>query len=662
MITSCWTISLVTSFSLITQQAVRLRVVNIEISTRIPEKISSSKVRGRIDFTMAKRKSSSSRAQTPKEPKAYDARDARLGPITTYQDVADSQDEFLDNREEFLEIDSERKSKRRRKSDEELELSDEEILAASDPSSSSDNDGSKSRSRQADRYGADEDDEEAAGDAEEDQGWWGSSRKEYYNNDQIETEADALEEEAEAKRMQKKKLSKMTEEDFAFDGDHWLAAEPTTEGDDETSTEVLRSLDIPDGASPEEMVKLLKARYPEFEHLAKEFENLQPLLSVYEAEARNKPSSSLEAVRFWILGCYLAALASYFAIMTSPAREATETHEALDPAALRDHEVMGALVECRNAWQRVQTLKTVRSVQNPTTKVQKRVRPVSTTPSEERQTLGTKKQAVEKPRKASRSDTRKVPQDVQDSLAELYDLPLQTTKSRKLITQTKTRDGDDSSDFGDEDVMDARAAASKAARKKTLKFYTSQVAQKANKRVGAGRDAGGDMDIPYRERFRDRQVRLVAEAEKRGKRGSKFGAELGDESDEGDAKAAQLLRNNEDDYYDMVAHSAKTKKDGKVALHATIAAAGKMDRVVENEEIGDDGKRKITYAIEKNKGLAPKRKKDVRNPRVKKRKQYESKQKKLRSMKPVWKGGEPKGGYHGETSGINTAVVKSIKL
>ena len=80
----------------------------------------------------------------------------------------------------------------------------------------------------------------------------------------------------------------------------------------------------------------------------------------------------------------------------------------------------------------------------------------------------------------------------------------------------------------------------------------------------------------------------------------------------------------------------------------TLCPHVEADRVVEVEEVNEDGKRKITYAIEKNKGLAPRRKKDVRNPRVKKRKQYEAKQKKFASMRPVWKGGEPKGGYQGE--------------
>lgn len=56
------------------------------------------------------------------------------------------------------------------------------------------------------------------------------------------------------------------------------------------------------------------------------------------------------------------------------------------------------------------------------------------------------------------------------------------------------------------------------------------------------------------------------------------------------------------------------------------------------------------------------RKKEVRNPRVKKRMKYEAKLKKLGSMKAIYKGGEERGGYSGEKTGIKAGVVKSVKL
>jgi U3 small nucleolar RNA-associated protein 3 len=196
------------------------------------------------------------------------------------------------------------------------------------------------------------------------------------------------------------------------------------------------------------------------------------------------------------------------------------------------------------------------------------------------------------------------------------------------------------------------------------------LAQKANKRNAAGRDAGGDADLPYRERLRDRQARLNAEAEKRGRKQLDASQELGGDSDEEDHRVAKELRKDgnksgtdDDEYYDMVAARSKQRKSDKQAradAHAEAARQG--GHVYEQEEVGPDGKRAITYQIEKNKGLMAKRSKDSRNPRVKKRKKYEDKKKKLGSTKQLYKGGEGRGGYGGELTGIKKNLVKSVKL
>lgn len=612
---------------------------------------------------MAKKRKASGRSQAT-GPKEIDEKDARLGPITTYEDVADSEDEFHLNRDRIM-LD-EPSSKRRRQDDDDYDFSDEEVFARDD---SSDDEGPKKKAAvkaKKARKGAPDSEDEAEGDEEdEDTGYWGASKGDYYNADQIETEADALAEEAEAKRLQQKKLAKMAEEDFIFDEDEWMKPEPEKEDDDEIVTEVLKDVEITDDMGPEERYRLLKARYPEFDHLAKEFEELQPTLVVLKAEAAGQASKSLAAIKYWLLGCYVAALASYFAILTSPARDADKESKPLNPVDLRDHEVMETLVECRDSWRRVQDMKstvteeqsdsipeieTIDAAEMPVVKVKKTKKAAKTDALVEQKRQKKLEKKLEQARAA------------EASVAGLYDLPLGSNKSKKRKQAGTAEDAADNSDFGEEDALDERTAAEKAARKKSLKFYTSQIVQKANRRADAGRDAGGDADLPYRERFRDRQARLMAAAEKRGQKDSKHGADLGDDSDEDDGKVANAMRDDEDDYYDMVANSAAKKREEKAARAAALANAGKADRVVENEVVGEDGKRKVTYAIEKNKGLAPKRSKDVRNPRVKKRKQYEAKQKKLRSMKPMYKGGEPVGGYQGERTGVNINVIKSTKL
>ncbi|KAK7428920.1 something about silencing protein 10 [Neonectria magnoliae] len=613
---------------------------------------------------MAKKRKASGRNAQPSGPKELDPSEARLEPVTTFEDVADSEDEYFMSRDRIL-LEDEPISKRRRKEDEDMDLSDEEVLGYEDSDSEDDDDQDKpsKKTKGSASKGALSDEEQEQDDDDEDTGWWGTSKNEYYNADNIETEADALEEEVEAKRLQQKKLSKMAEEDFVFDGDEWLADDAETGEGEETVTEVLKDIDVTEDMGPEERYTMLQTRYPEFVLLVKEFETLRPVLVDIKSAAQGKSGKSLEAIKYWVLGCYIAALASYFAILTSPARDGTKAPKTLDPTELRDHDVMQTLMSCREAWQKIKdsrSAKTISEDQPSGLDEAALAQLVSAgAVTKPKKTKKTKKLEVAAAEKRARN-LEKVKAG-EAAVADLYDLPLDGLKLKKQKKSSRVENNDDNSDFGEEEELDARTAADKATRKKSLKFYTSQIVQKANRRADAGRDAGGDMDIPHRERLRDRQKRLNAQAERRGME-SKAGVDLGDNSDDDDTKTAKAVRNDEDEYYDMVAHKSKKSKEEKAARFAAYAAASKADRVVENEVIGDDGKRKITYAIQKNKGLTPKRGKDVRNPRVKKRKQYEAKQKKLKSMKPVWQGGEPKGGYQGELSGINTAVIKSTKL
>ncbi|KAH9883574.1 Sas10 C-terminal domain-containing protein [Xylariomycetidae sp. FL2044] len=604
-----------------------------------------------------------------KGPREYDPADARLGPVNSYRDLADDQDQYFLNRDEIL-FDDAPKSKRQKSREEEdafFEASDDEILDFDEQESDDDpHDPPKPSKRGSNRTagaGDDDDDDDDGDDQQEgegDMGWWGSSRKEYYDADRIETENDAVEEENEARRLQKKKLAKMVESDY-FNENEWLAPDAGHEEQDEVVTEVLRDLPIPSDMRPEEKYQLLRDRYPELPLLADELVRLQPLLVSLQHEAQGQSSRSLQVVKYRILGCYVAAMAMYFATLTAPARDKEGATKPLDPADLREHEVMDTLLHCREAWERVQNLAVLdnlragESLSSPRDDAvggaQDNVQAVSNSTTKPRKRSLNKEPRV----KANRSA-----KTIEDSLADLDSLLIPHKKPKNKTAMHAADDGDDKSDFGEEESLDAQTAADKAARKKSLRFYTSQIVQKANRRADAGRDAGGDNDIPYRERLRDRQARLNAEAEKRGKDSSKYGADLGASDDEDD-QVALAVREKEDEYYDMIAAASSKKKDGKAARAAAVAAASSADRIVEKEEMTADGHRKITYAIEKNKGLAPRRKKDVRNPRVKKKKKYEQAQKKLRSMKATYRGGEGRG-YAGETSGIKPGLIKSVKL
>lgn len=611
-----------------------------------------------------------SRASGPSGPKDVDPTEARLA-IRTYEDIADDQEQYFLDKDKIM-LEDEPRSKRLRtgdRLDEFLEPSDEEVLDDGQSESESDVEAEykelqKAVKKQTKKSKKKGEDEEQSGDEEGDDGWWGDSKKEYYDADAIETEADALAEEQEAKRLQKKKLAEMDEADFIFDEDEWAAPADETEEGADIVTEELKDIEVTDDMDMNERYRILQARYPEFVPLVEEFERLQPQLVQLQKEAEGKPAQSLEVVKHWILGCYVASLASYFAILTSPARDAGAPTVSLSPAELRDHEVMETLVSCREAWQKVRDLKAAKAKsEEPEIELAEEdlsmgddIRPVKKSKMELKADAERKK----KKKKAEKERLAKA-KEVEESLADLSTLLTKPKKPKKAKTVAQTAD-DNHSDFGEEDALDARTAADKAAKKKSLRFYTSQIVQKASRRADAGRDAGGDTDIPYRERLKDRTARLNAEAEKRGKKDSKHGTELGGDDSSGDEAVAKEVRGEEDDYYDMIAHRTKSKKDDKAARKEALAAASVRDRVVEVETVGPDGKRKINYQIEKNKGLAPKRKKEVRNSRVKKRKKYEDRQKKLKSMKATYQGGEGKGGYQGETTGIKTGLIKSVKL
>ncbi|ESZ90860.1 glycoside hydrolase family 18 protein [Sclerotinia borealis F-4128] len=621
---------------------------------------------------MVAKKRKASRQMPKSDKQDFDKSKGKVA-FNSYEDIADSEDEFHINRDKVL-LDQEPHAKRQRKSrdeDELIEQSDEEILGYSEESSEEEEEVEAPKSKKKSKAKL-SDDEGAEEEENEDAEGWGSSKRDYYDADNIETEADALEEEAEAKRLQQKKLQKMSEADFGFDENEWLG-EGGDEEEGDVVTEVLKDVEITEDMGPEERLRILQTRYPEFEFLANEFVGLQPILQDLQKEVDEMSEDAIEAmpipvVKARALAAYLAALTMYFAILTSPAKDGKGQGKTIDPLELRDHAVMDSLLQCRELWLKVKSIE-VAEVEDSSEDESMDNLEDAIMAEEEMETIRPTKKSRKELARATASEmaaakrSRQI-QEAEDDLADLDNLVSRSKKSKKASRAVV--EADDDSDFGEEESMDAKAAEEKAKRKKSLKFYTSQIAQKSNRRADAGRGAGGDEDLPYRERLRDRQARLNVEAEKRGKKLDEYGrgTALGGDSDDDDQAVAGEVRDNGDEYYDMVAQTSKNRKDDKDAKYAAIVEAkkaGKLARVVEVEN-DEDGKRAIGYVIEKNKGLAPKRKKEVRNPRVKKRMKYEEKKKKLGSMRAVYKGGEEKGGYGGEKTGIKTGLVKSRKL
>ncbi|KWU45189.1 hypothetical protein RHOSPDRAFT_16686 [Rhodotorula sp. JG-1b] len=215
--------------------------------------------------------------------------------------------------------------------------------------------------------------------------------------------------------------------------------------------------------------------------------------------------------------------------------------------------------------------------------------------------------------------------------------------------------------------------ADKASKRHTLRFHAAQVEQKASKRDARRRGLEGDDDVPRRSKEQARREVL-----KRQQHGAAKDAEArarldGDDFGEDDERDARAVRgeaaaggqNDDDDggdgYYDLV---AAEKSEGRQAKKARYdeARAAEREEILSLAESAVDGPRAATRKILSNRGLTPKRNKLNRNARVKKRHQYDQKQKKLRSMQATYSGGEARTGYEGERTGISKHNVRSRTL
>ncbi|KAF2690958.1 Sas10/Utp3 family protein [Lentithecium fluviatile CBS 122367] len=646
---------------------------------------------------MGKKRKAGGRYGEPKAPKDEDSELA----IDTYEDVADSEDEFHISRDKVL-LEEGPAAKRMRKWQEEdqfLEASDEEVLDYRDDEDEDEDDYEDAESDDASVAEG----HKANDDEDEDLGGWGPSKKDYYDADAIETEQDALDEEAEARRIQKRQLAAMTEADFGFDEDEWLGQDGEKDTDSgNVVTEVLPQLQITDSMTDEEKLKILKTRYPEFDFISKEFLRLQPLHDELAATAHaaerlikaraaksgktngEKASTPMAITKYQACAAYLAAMSMYFAILGSTAKDDGTPVVAMDPAELHEHPVMESLLRCQRLWTRMESLPVadplVEAVNGDELSAIEEASGVEAVDAQvgpkakEKKAKKSKSQraaeAAQAKADARRAEKLRQAEEELASLAALTDKKMLKASRKKTAKEPKLNllNADDS-DFGEETEFTAHELAEKAKKKKSLRFYTSQIAQKANKRDAAGKDYGGDADIPHRERLKDRQARLQAQAEKKGQHTDKGpGVALGEggESSDDDAEPRGNEFEDEDGYYGMIAARGNAKKQAKLdraAAHALAAKEG--GTVIEEEVIGDDGRRQISYAISKNKGLTPHRAKTNRNPRVKKKLKYEAKKKKLKSMRPVFDAAKRASGgasYGGELTGIKKGLVRSRKL
>lgn len=517
-----------------------------------------------------------------------------------------------------------------------------------------------------------------------------------------------MEEEVEARRLQQKQLQGMTEADFGFDESEWAQAEDERDAGYGIVLEKLPDVVVTEETPITERIKILKSRYPELEPLSRDYIALQPIhrelqiaanlvsigLSLTSKKRKAdqvEPPPSITALKWRALSTYLGSIAMYFVILTAPASGKKDASAPLSPTELRKHPIMQSLLRSRQSWDAVKDLQILQEQvsEDDYDEVPEEMS-IKIQPAKVPRAVPEPALEVIKPRKKSKKATSSKPlisaitnpkshtknDPSTSSKLNTLDSLISSIKAPSTLPIRSSSHSESESDFGDESPLTTSESLAKSTRKRNLRFYTSQLAQKSNKRNNASHNAGGDADLPYKERLKDRQTRLLQEAEGRGKqKGEVKGPEMDfrDDDDDDDKDTINANRNTSGDaevdeaeeYYQTL-HSASQHRKAQKAAHAAslaLAATTRQDAAFfEDPTIEASAKRAITYEISANKGLMPRRKKEVRNPRVKKRMKYDQKMKKLGSVRQVYKGGEGRGGYGGELTGIKTNVVRGVKL
>ena len=539
-------------------------------------------------------------------------------------------------------------SKYGRKADDDyISASDEELLPleglSDEESEESEDDDDEVSDGQDDDHSEEDRDEEEELDNEA----WGSSRKAYYGADDVSDEEDEKLEEQEAERLQKKHLARLRPEDFL---DTWADSTTTTAKESQTATGryVTEELPAPDLSklSQTERVKLLKTRHPQVPKLAALYSRLYPELSSLGLLVQRPfhPQHDLIKLQFASLSVLLGSIAIFFALRAD-AKERKSTEKKM----------IAKIAEMENTWTQISSIPIdrnavdIQEVVATETKLNNLVeQPSLSVPAPKKDT------SLKRKRKARTLADDDTDDDLTETLALLK-------KSRKTKPKPLNNDMDD--DFAESRFLHSVDAQEKSQNRKSLQFYSAQIAQKGAKRR---EKYSGDMEV-YKERRNDRNERQIEEARKRGLPSKTTEDDTALTANHSDDDEAQGSRKNvdEDDYYDFIAaKTAKKKAHGKEDYETSKAAARAYILGMKDEgELDESGKRLITRQIEKNKGLTPKRSKDVRNPRVKKRKKYEKKKIALKGRQHVYQVNDRRrGAYGGEESGIYKNVVRGVKL
>ncbi|KAI5957416.1 SAS10 [Candida margitis] len=461
----------------------------------------------------------------------------------------------------------------------------------------------------------------------EEKGWGG--RQNYYGGDDASDDEDSKQMTEEALRQQKKHLQDLEMDDYVDDEilEDWKKKADTFDTKDSNVSQVVLDTSAKlESLDEAEQLKLLKQSFPEFIPLMRELEELQPKL--YELNQLDQ--NLCTKIKVGALSGYLASIASYMAIFVDNLRSGEGF------VSMKEHPVMESILSSREVWRQANELPI--EIKEDTEEI---THEVSSSDYDEEEFVDAKEEQDDSQSFEEVEQVEDIPEDSNRVNIDIH--------KKRAIRQAPRPTGDDFTEASIDDVD----MEDKTRRRKTLRFYTAKIDKAAAQREKYN---SGDMDVPYKERLYERQQKLIEEARKRGLEKK----DIADDNNEDDDDAWD---EDDNDYYDALKQNKELKSANRKLAHAAAAKAAKEGKLAElQEEVGQDGKRAINYQILKNKGLTPHRKKEYRNSRVKKRKQYETAKKKLKSVRQVYDSEKSKGPYEGEKTGIKKGLSRSVKL
>lgn len=493
---------------------------------------------------------------------------------------------------------------------------------------------------------------------EDDENNWGSSKSNYYGADDVsDNEDDAKAMEEEAKKQQKSHMESLNMMDFMDLDDEteqkeWSnAAKEYDNKAFEMDSGIVQiekqSTDSIASFSEKEKLDFLKSRFPEFTPLYKEYksineklENVKSILLETDADSNQELFTVMNMKK----SAYLSNLASmnlYFFVLLKNLQDPDNE----DFKNMKYHPVMEKILLTKEIVRQADSL--------PETYESTTVDDVDDEEEINELDEDILADVVEEDEQSMDESGSEEENSASEEESEIE------LESRVIASKGKKDQGD----FIEDEINDVDLAE-KNQKKKSLRFYTAKIDK--SDRQASDKLVGGDDDIPYKERMFERKQRLLEEARQRGLQKQDDFAKQMEEDEDVDMDKIDEINNYDskeiEDFYNAVSKSKSDKKQNRQESHKLAkqaATEGKLEELAET--LDEDGKRAINYQILKNKGLTPHRHKDNRNSRVKKRKKYEKAQKKLRSMKQVYKGPH-NGRYEGEKSGIRKDISKSTKL